>query len=206
MKLYLSSFKLGNRTDYLKEWLKTHDNKIALIPNARDFRDDLYASEERILTDINDLTNLGFNTIKLDLRNYFGKPKELEEHLREFSACYVSGGNTYVLRRAMAMSGFDKFLKSKTDDGGFLYAGYSAGICVLADKLDGISMMDEPEIDPYNYGSIIHDGIGLLDFTPIPHYQSDHFETEFANKAVEYCEQNGIIYKTMQDGEVIIIE
>ncbi|MCL2468787.1 MAG: peptidase E [Alphaproteobacteria bacterium] len=205
MKLYLSSFKLGDRVDYLKAWQHAHNNKIAVIPNAIDYRDDPDGIEERILANINDLTNIGFDAVKLDLKDYFGKQKELEDYLKAFSACYVSGGNTYVLRRAMALSGFDELLKNKMNNRDFLYAGYSAGICVLADKLDGISVMDVPEADPYNYGSIIHEGVGLLDFMPIPHYQSDHFETELADKAVEYCKQHGIIYKTMQDGDVIII-
>ncbi len=36
MKLYLSSDKIGNKPDELIKWRDTHDNKIALIINARD--------------------------------------------------------------------------------------------------------------------------------------------------------------------------
>lgn len=35
MKLYLSSYKLGNDTDYLRNWISNNDNKILLIPNSR---------------------------------------------------------------------------------------------------------------------------------------------------------------------------
>ena len=33
MKLYLSSYRLGNDTSVLKNWLLTHDNNILVIPN-----------------------------------------------------------------------------------------------------------------------------------------------------------------------------
>lgn len=33
MKLYLSSYKLGNRKEELKKWIYEHGNKICLIPN-----------------------------------------------------------------------------------------------------------------------------------------------------------------------------
>lgn len=36
MKLYLSSYKLGQETEVLQDWLKDYDNKIGLIINARD--------------------------------------------------------------------------------------------------------------------------------------------------------------------------
>ena len=36
MKLYLSSYKLGQKTEVLEDWLKDHDSKIGLIINARD--------------------------------------------------------------------------------------------------------------------------------------------------------------------------
>ena len=34
MKLYLSSYKVGDRTEELKKWIEEHGNKICLIPNS----------------------------------------------------------------------------------------------------------------------------------------------------------------------------
>lgn len=204
MKLYLSSFKVGNKTEELKKWIAAHDNKIVIIANAKDQYTDKERVEKGTLNDIAQLEELGFNVSRLDLKDYFGKKEKLLEYLKQFKVAYVVGGNTFVLRQAMKISGFDEYLKAKTEDSNFLYAGYSAGICVLAPNMKGIALMDEPEADPYNYGSIIYEGIGLIDYTPIPHYQSDHHETELADKAVEYCKENEIRYKTLKDGDVFI--
>lgn len=43
MKLYLSSYKLGNKKEELEKWIKEHNNKICLIPNSRD----IYPESER---------------------------------------------------------------------------------------------------------------------------------------------------------------
>ena len=39
MQLYLSSYKLGNKQEILKEWIKNHGNKIILIANSCDIFD-----------------------------------------------------------------------------------------------------------------------------------------------------------------------
>ena len=40
MKLYLSSYKVGNKIEELKKWIIEHGNKICLIPNSRDIYPD----------------------------------------------------------------------------------------------------------------------------------------------------------------------
>ena len=39
MKLYLSSYKIGNKTEILKEWQEKYGNKIIFIANSRDHKD-----------------------------------------------------------------------------------------------------------------------------------------------------------------------
>jgi len=71
--------------------------------------------------------------------------------------------------------------------------------------MQAIAVMDEPEINPYNTDSPpIYEGIGLITYSPIPHFEYVHGETEAANLAVDYCIKNDIIYKTLRDGDVII--
>jgi len=204
MKLYLSSYRIGEKTDILKEWIKDNGSRICIIANAKDQYPDGERKEKGTLNDISQLEGVGFEVARLDLRDYFGKEEDLQKSLRDCKAVYVVGGNTFVLRRAMKLSGFDTFLKEQEKNNDFLYAGYSAGICVLSKDMHGIAIMDEPLIDPYNYGNVIYKGIGFIDYTPIPHYQSDHAETEAADKAMKFCQKNGIAYKTLRDGEVIV--
>lgn len=206
MKLYLSSYKVGNQINYLKDWIAKNGNKICLVANSRDQWDT--EGNERytagIQKDISELEILGFDVTELDLRKFFGKEKELQEFMQNHNAVYVIGGNTFVLRQAMKLSGFDNFIRSQTKNPNFLYSGYSAGVCVLSESMKGIELVDEPEVDPYNTGEVIYEGLGLIDYTPMVHYKSDHPETKLIDKAIEYANANNIKYKTLRDGEVII--
>ena len=129
MKYYLSSYGLGNETEKLKALVTK--GKIAYIPNARDYTGaDPEKRARRTETDVISLRALGLEVEMLDLRKYFDKQSELKEKLDELGAIFISGGNVFVLRQAMRLSGLDDVLQElrRTD---FLYAGYSAAGCVL---------------------------------------------------------------------------
>ena len=132
------------------------------------------------------------------------------QKLDEFGGLWVIGGNAFLLRSAMAESGLDKILieyKNRSDKTEFLYAGFSAGACVLAPSLKGIELADEPEKVTEVYGKeIVWEGIGLIDYSIAPHFDSDHPESEMINEAIKYFKHEGIPYKPLRDGEVIISE
>jgi dipeptidase E len=152
-----------------------------------------------------ELKNLGLSPEEVDLRDYFGRQKELSRKLEHYSAVYVRGGNTFILRRAMAQSGFDKWIKNKNKNKNFVYAGYSAGICVLSPTLHGIELVDNPDVVPGKYNpKIIWEGLNIIDSILVPHYQSDHPESKMVEKEVQYYVKNKIPFKTLHDGEVII--
>ena len=143
----------------------------------------------------------------VDLRDYFNQQNELEKKIAEFGVIWVRGGNLFVLRQAMKISGFDTILKNLVKKEGVLYGGYSAGICVLAPTLRGMDLMDDLSVKPYeDQSEIIWDGLGILDYSIVPHYKSDHPETEKANKCVEYMIENKILFRALRDGEVIVYE
>lgn len=203
MKLYLSSYKLGNKQDVLRQWIRENGNKIILIANSRDIFEDSPRKEERIMRDVESLEELGFEVKNVSLKDYFGNYDKLKSELEGYFAFYAIGGNTFVLRQAMKLSGFDQYLKEISTDDRYLYAGYSAGICVLAPNLQGLHLVDEP-INPYNSDEVVYDGIGLLDYVPVPHYKSDHPESELIDDVVEYMKENNIKYRTLSDGDVIV--
>ncbi len=103
----------------------------------------------------------------------------------------------------MKLSGFDKILQKIKYDNNFLYAGYSAGICVLSPTLCGYEIVEQGE-NPYNNEGIIWGGLNIIDYCILPHYQSKHKSSELINGVVKYFKNNGIKYRTMIDGEVII--
>lgn len=204
MLLYLSSYKLGNEIEVLKKWIRENGKNIVLIANSRDWSLESEAKEASIERDCASLRNLGFEVKRLDLREYFGKEEKLRKDLEGDNAFYVIGGNSFTLRMAMKYSGFDNYLKEILKRPQSLYAGYSAGICVLAPRLNGLDLVDEP-INPYNNEGAIYEGLNIIDFVPAPHYKSDHPESQLVDKVIEVLEQRKIKYKPLRDGEVIII-
>ncbi len=208
MKFYLSSYKLGNEIEKLKAMISLSNKRTAYISNALDLSDDLERRKQSEQADIDQLNMVGLSDIeKIDLRDYFSKKDELEKKISGFDVIWVRGGNCFVLRQAMKLSGFDEILKDLFKKEGIIYGGYSAGVCVLAPTLKGIDLIDDPKVNPYtNQEEIIWDGVDLLDYTILPHYKSDHFESEKVDEAVEYMKNNKIPFKPLRDGEVIIIE
>ncbi len=208
MKLYLSSYKLGSETETLKKWLASTQKRVGYISNALD----LYENDAEWFIpftqeDKAELENLDLKVENLDLRNYFGKKEELRTKLNKLDMLWVSGGNTFILRQAMRLSGFDELIEELKSRSDFVYGGYSAGCCVLSPSLKGLQIVDDPSKHPYqDFKEVIWEGLGLIDYAFLPHYDSDHSESEDINKEVAYCTQNKIRFKTVRDGEVILID
>ena len=206
MKFYLSSYKLGNEVEKLKKLIPY--NKIGYIPNARDYPGvDLEKKKESINRDVSSLQELGLNVEVVDLRDYFNKRDDLEKKLNELGAIFISGGNVFILRQAMKLSGLDWILEKFKNKDNFLYAGYSAAGCVLAPILKPYEIVDDATALPYEeLKNVILEGLGFVDFTFMPHFDSDHPESEAIGKEIEFCKKNNIEYRAIRDGEVIIIE
>ena len=207
MKYYLSSYKIGNGAQKLKRLLGGN-NRVGYIPNALDFsKADPERREKHIKSDIDDLKRIGLKVDVLDLKDYFGKRKKLREKITQFGGVWISGGNVFVLRQAMKLSGLDALLKELSKREDFLYGGYSAAGCVLSPDLHAYEIVDDPTDMPYpGTKRVIWKGIGLIDYAFLPHYDSDHPESEDISREVQYCKEHNIAYKTLRDGEVIIIE
>jgi len=205
--MYLSSFRLGNNPEEFVRLVGTN-KRVAVIPNALDFTNDIERRNAGIQREIDDLNSLGFQAQEVDLREYFNKPNELEKKLSEFGAIWVRGGNTFVLRRAFKESGMDEWLLKQKDNKDLVYAGYSAGVCILSPSLKGLETVDDPVIVGEGYPKETNwEGLGLIDFAFAPHFESPgHPETEAVNKEVEYYKKAGIKYKALHDGETIVCE
>ncbi|MDR0383755.1 MAG: Type 1 glutamine amidotransferase-like domain-containing protein [Christensenellaceae bacterium] len=207
MILYLSSHKLGRRTEELKSFIKEiGGNKILFIANARDGKTDKEKTAQVIKDDMKELESLGYKVTLLDLKNYFGRTDDLWSCIQNFNGFYVIGGTTLVLRRAFALSGFDKILLNLWHNQKYLYIGYSAGICVLSENLS-LSTIDknkEINFNPYNDDkNLILSGVGYFHNCWLPHYKSQNIG-DVIEKRIKYAKENNIPYETIQDGEVKI--
>ena len=199
MKLYIASMFLGDNTNTLKNWIKTHGNRILLVCNARDHKTD--RNSEELFNEKNKkiLEEVGFKVDYLDLTNYFNDKDSLYKILDDYKAVFVTGGNVFVLRKSYELSGFDQYLINNRDKD-FLYGGYSAGVCILSNTLKGYDLVD-PMINPYDNSPINTSGVGLLDFMVCPHFKSLHKETDLVDNMVDYFDKNNIKYITLRDGE-----
>lgn len=206
MKLYLSSFRLGDNPERLRDLLSTN-TKTAVIVNAIDDATE-HVRTQKLDSEFKDLSSIGIPAEELDLRHYFDRKDELKRKTHEYGLVWIRGGNSFILRRAMYESGFDEILKEKAEDKDFVYAGYSAAICVVTPTLKGIELVDDPTIIPMRYNSdIIWNGLGFINYSVAPHYRTpQHPETHLIEKSVEYFMKHNMPYKTLQDGEVIIVQ
>jgi dipeptidase E len=119
MRLYLSSFKLGNRPEEFARLVGPARN-VAVIMNALD-----NFPEQRALwlgAQIEALGNIGFRAAELDLRSYFHRPADLHTLISGINAVWVNGGNSFILRRAMKQSGFDRIIKDALAHDALVYA------------------------------------------------------------------------------------
>ncbi len=206
MKLYLSSLGLGNETDRLVSMIPGN-RRAAVVFSALDFSNEFERKQASVDREVQMLAGLGLEAEALDLRDFFGRPDSLADEMARFGMLWVIGGNTFVLRRAMRQSGLDRFLLDNRDNDEFVYAGYSAGCCVLAPTLRGIDLVDDPLVVPEGYDrEIVWDGLSLVDYCIAPHYRSDMEESPLIEKAVQYFIDNKMLFKALRDGEVIVVE
>lgn len=206
MRLYLSSFRIGARPDALLKLLAGRQ-RTALILNADDYKgvEDRAASLQR---EIDELTGIGLDPVEVDLRHYFGKESKLRATFSRFDLIYVRGGNTFILRRAFRQSGADEIIRELLTNDAIVYAGYSAGACVLGPTLRGLEeSADDPTMIPEGYHSpVVWEGLRVLPYAIAPHYQSDHPETSEIDKLVEYYINHHIPFIALHDGEALVMD
>ena len=210
MKLYLSSFRLGDHPERFVALLPP-TRRVAVIANSIDFEDP-EVRVEKVAAEITWLTELGLHAEELDLRDFDGPGEDLRErsgdHLRarltQYDGVWVRGGNVFVLRVAMSRSGADKILPDLIRSYTLVYAGYSAGPCVLAPSLRGLELCDDvTAVD----GEVIWEGLGVLDQAIVPHLNSPgHPETELLEKTRAFYERTGVPHLPMRDGQALVID
>ena len=207
MRLYLLSFRLGNHPQKLVDLVK-YDMRAVVVVNACDH----FSYKERstrVQQEFAALQSLDLIPVELDLRNYFNDQqtqRELREVLADCGLIWVRGGNTFVLRRAMKKSGFDTIILGFLERDAIAYGGYSAGIVMLTPSLYGVNLVDDPDIIPTGYDpAIIWEGLGVIPYAIAPHYKSDHPESPATDNLVQYYIDNHMPFKTLHDGEVIVI-
>jgi dipeptidase E len=219
LRLYLSSYRLGNRPERLAalagmESPGVSSRRALVIANACD----LLAEADRgprVGREISALESLGFHAEELDLRGYFrnggerGTPDILDAlraKMASVGLVWARGGNAFVLLRAMRQSGFAEALRDALAADSLVYGGYSGGIAVLAPTLRGIETVNDPIAVPAGYPPATPwDGLGILPYSLAPHYRSAHPASPGIDGVVRYYEAARMPYRVLRDGEARII-
>jgi dipeptidase E len=206
MRYYLSSFKLGAGAPLLPSLYEV-GRPVAYISNALDHVSDKAWLDGWIASDMSDLKAVGLQVERFDLREFFGAGNDIERALADYSGVWLSGGNVFVLRQAMRLSGLDDLICDGRVHVDFTYGGYSAACCVLSPTLEPFARVDDPTAPPYAEAKeTIWDGLGVLDFAFMPHFRSNHSESTLIEAEVAFCVERDLAYRTFRDGEVLIIE
>jgi dipeptidase E len=153
------------------------------------------------------LAGLGLDAAELDLRGYFGQRELLHRDLAGTGLAWLRGGNVFMLRYALRRSGADADLGELLAADALVYAGYSAGPCVLSPSLRGLELVDDPAAVTRTYGSPpVWDGLALLTEAFVPHYRSPgHPETAAIERVVARYRADGIPYRALRDGQALLI-
>lgn len=207
MRMYLSSFRLGTEPTHLVR-LAGQAARIAVIANAID-TESPDARSSKVADECAALKELGLLPAEIDLRRYFDADSgSITLDLASFDAVWVRGGNVFVLRHALAASGADAALVELLGADRLVYAGYSAGPCVLGPSLEGLEAVDDPAGVEHAYGAAATwSGLGVLDQQIVPHVQSPtHPESAALDAVADRFLAQGIAHLRLRDGEALVIQ
>lgn len=169
---------------------------------------DIYGDDKRsvyLAKEVDKFKSYGLVSEELDLREYFDNDR-LADQLSEYGAVWVMGGNSFVLRRAMRYSAFDKLILPLVESEDIVYAGFSAGSVVAAPSLKGIGIVDDPNKVPENYDKkVIWGGLGFVDFSIAPHFRAGHPESAAIDEVVSYFQAQDMPYKAINDNQAIVV-
>ena len=217
IRLYLSSQGLGDDPQQLRP-LSSDANSARIVLNALDPYQ--YARTGALQAMRDGLGALGYDCEELDLRDYFHAAADTKEQtqlkntqltalLARSNLIWATGGNTFVLAKAMTQARFGTALllanheRTAANLAALTYGGDSAGAVVTGIDLQGIDLMDDPEMNPAGYAPATKAlTLGLIDNRIVPHFRSDNPESARAEEAVAFLEQRNLKHKTLPDGQV----
>ncbi len=206
MRLYLASHRLD---DGLAELLRMAGPgaRTAVVYNAVDFipAAEREAYRRNVHDPVAEFRAHGLDAFNLDLRSYFRRPEVLLAELEQTRLVWATGGNAFLLRRAMRQSGFDALAPGLVWAERLIYGGWSAGACVAAPSLRGLDLMDDPQVLADGYDpAVVWEGLGLIDAAIVPHYRSGHAESDAADACAAWMQANKIPHRTLRDGDALI--
>lgn len=137
---------------------------------------------------------------EMDMVNLLALPlDEIEERIMQKDAIFVVGGHTDYLMQVYVKTGFDKLLPKLLKNK--VYVGSSAGSMVMGKRLSSEAYQTMYK-EVAGYGTTEY--LGLVDFSIMPHIDSDDFPQR-KEKLIEAAKKNtGTIYGLCDDSAIIV--
>jgi len=192
-KLFLASVARNTLNKFVESLDRLPSElKVAFVPTAgKILTDNWFVAEDR-----NKLVALGFKVIDVNLE---GKTKnQLLEEMNDIDIIFVAGGNTFYLLQETRKSGFDQIIKSFVGKGG-IYIGSSAGTLIAGPSIELAKDIDNQKEAPELTS---HDGLGLVDFVVLPHYDDLDFRDKIDQNLQKYKDYKYRIIK-ISDNQAI---
>ncbi|MBY6350493.1 Type 1 glutamine amidotransferase-like domain-containing protein [Rhodococcoides corynebacterioides] len=206
MRLFLASYRFGAHRARLLDLVGT-PGRIGVVAAAAD----AWPAAARASASTSEFTLLaeaGFDPVEVDLRAV--TPTTAEAALAGLPAVWVRGGNTFVLRHRLAASGVDHVLRERLRRDDLVYAGYSAGACVMGPSLTGVDAADPPdELAEITDDPVPQHGLGMIDDVLVPHWSTpaapSALDPDGAARAMaDACRAAGVRYRTLTDDQVFV--
>lgn len=195
MKLFLSSYRIPDLETFTTFVGKSADQiSIGLISNAKDYKTATARAEK--MAEVNEYFNeRGFSTKEINLLADSFSVSSLKKH----NVLWLLGGNVYWLRDAIKKSGTREVITDAIKSG-VIYAGDSAGAIMAGSTLKHFHEPSDPPIDQQQF-----DGLGLVHFTVVPHWQSAEYG-EFSEKSDARLRADGYDTVRLKDNGFLCVK
>lgn len=166
---------------------------------ASSFSDSYYDTMKKIYKDF------GCTPVYLKKKNILNNPDIVETKIKEADIIYICGGDTIKLINDVKEYGIDKLLFSAMERGAVL-AGVSAGAILLSHDGFSDAKILRGEADKHEF----IDGLGFIDISFCPHYNSNPVKTDELKEALSgtekevYCLENCTALKVVDNNISVI--
>jgi len=176
MKLYLSSYGIPDPQTFSEFVGKSlTDIRFGLVFNAKDHKPE-EERQQKLSEALDYFGGMGCKVEQINLLDYVGKASELLAKFKQLDVLWFAGGNTYVLRWAVAKSNAEEAIKEALNSG-VIYGGESAGAILAGPTLKHYEAADEPGAAP----EAIYGALGLVNVAIVPHWGSEKYAQVLAS-------------------------
>ncbi|MEO6728747.1 MAG: Type 1 glutamine amidotransferase-like domain-containing protein [Candidatus Dojkabacteria bacterium] len=120
---------------------------------------------------------------------------DFKTFISSYDYIFVGGGNIFLLSYWMNKTGAKEIIKGLVLNNKVIYGGASAGAVFTMKDISFCDSLDEPTLAKER----INNGLGLLDFVLLPHWNNPEMQTEIENIDKNFKEQGTKTYRITDD-------